>query len=59
MERAKNDGTLPADDHNTRIVVFGDDPQLVRAVADAVAREAFHNVSFYSGSFAELRSAIP
>jgi rhodanese-related sulfurtransferase len=58
MERAKNDDTLPANDHNTRIIVFGDNPQLVRAVADAVAREAFHNVSFYSGSYAELCKSI-
>jgi rhodanese-related sulfurtransferase len=55
MERAKNDGTLPANDHNTRIVVFGDDPELVRSVAGAVAKEAFHNVSFYSGSYQTLR----
>ena len=31
MQQAKNDGTLPIEDHNTRIVVFGDDPQAVHS----------------------------
>ncbi|HMH01502.1 MAG TPA: rhodanese-like domain-containing protein [Terriglobales bacterium] len=57
MQQAKNDGTLPIDDHNTRIIVFGDDPKLVRAISDAVAREAFHNVAFYAGTYAELSNA--
>lgn len=26
MQKAKNDGTLPIEDHNTRIIVYGDDP---------------------------------
>jgi rhodanese-related sulfurtransferase len=58
MQEAKNDGTLPMDDHNTRIIVFGDNRQTVRAVADAIAREAFHNVAFFGGSYPELSSAV-
>ena len=46
MKEAKDDGRLPMDDHNTRIIVFGDTPGQARAVADAIAMEAFHNVSF-------------
>ena len=46
MKQAKDDGRLPMDDHNTRIVVFGGNAKDARAVADAIAREAFHNVSF-------------
>jgi rhodanese-related sulfurtransferase len=51
---AKDDGRLPMEDHNTRIIVFGRDAEQARAVAEAIAREAFHNVSFFSGSYAEL-----
>ena len=57
MQKAKNDGTLPMDDHNTRIIVFGDDPDAVRAIADAVTKEAFHNVSFFAGKAADLSRA--
>ncbi len=35
MQQAKNDGTLPIEDHNTRIVLFGDDPQAVHSVAES------------------------
>ena len=34
------------EDHNTRIIVFGSNAGDARAVADAIASEAFHNVSF-------------
>jgi rhodanese-related sulfurtransferase len=57
MQQAKNDGTLPINDHNTRIIVFGDDPKLVRAISEAIANEAFHNVAFYAGTYAELSNA--
>ena len=57
MQQAKNDGTLPINDHNTRIIVFGDDPKLVRAISDAIAKEAFHNVAFYAGTYAEFSNA--
>jgi len=49
LERAKNDGRLPMLDHNTRVVVFGADSRDARLAAEAIAREAFHNVSFYAG----------
>ncbi len=58
MQRAKNDGTLPIEDHNARIIVFGDDPGVVRAIAQALAKEAFHNVSFFAGTYAELARAV-
>lgn len=54
MQQAKNDGTLPIEDHNTRIIVFGDDPQTVVNIADALAKEAFHNVSFFGGEYSDL-----
>ena len=57
MQQAKNDGTLPIEDHNTRIIVFGDDPESVRSVAEAIAKEAFHNVAFFGGNAADLARA--
>jgi rhodanese-related sulfurtransferase len=58
MQQAKNDGTLPIEDHNTRIIVFGDDPQAVRSVAEATAKEAFHNVAFFAGNATDLVQAL-
>lgn len=58
VKAAKDDGRLPMEDHNTRVVVFGADAAQARAVAEAVAREAFHNVSYFAGSFAELGAAL-
>jgi rhodanese-related sulfurtransferase len=53
VEAAKDDGRLPMEDHNTRIVVFGADAAQARAVAEAIARNAFHNVTFLAGSVEE------
>ena len=58
VKKAKNDGRLPMNDHNTRIIVFGKDGRQARAVASALAKEAFHNTSFYDGSFKPLISAL-
>lgn len=57
MKQAKDDGRLPMDDHNTRIVVFGDDARATRALADAIASEAFHNVSFIAAPLREVLRA--
>jgi Rhodanese-related sulfurtransferase len=58
VKRAKDDGRLPMEDHNTRVVVIGRDAAAARYVAEALAREAFHNVSYYAGSFADAQAAI-
>ncbi|HJQ39880.1 MAG TPA: rhodanese-like domain-containing protein [Thermoanaerobaculia bacterium] len=58
LKAAKDDGRLPMNDHNTRIVVFGRDPRQARHVAEAIAREAFHNVSFFAGTYEELVHVI-
>ena len=58
MQQAKNDGTLPMEDHNTRIIVFGDDPQTVLSVTEAIAKEAFHNVAFFASNAADLTRAV-
>ena len=46
VEKAKDDGRLPMQDHNTRIVVFGDSPAEARSTAETIAKNAFHNVMF-------------
>ena len=56
IKAAKDDGRLPMEDHNTRIIVFGRTAEQARAVAEAIVGEAFHNVSFFEGSFEQLRS---
>lgn len=52
--KAKDDGRLPMSDHNTRILVVGDNGSQARKVAEAVVHDAFHNVAFFDGSIAEL-----
>ena len=58
MKQAKDDGRLPMDDHNTRIIVFGSNAKDARAVADAIAREAFHNVSFVAETSDRVEHAL-
>lgn len=41
-------------DHNARIIVFGADPEQARYVAEAIAREAFHNVTFFGGTYEDF-----
>jgi rhodanese-related sulfurtransferase len=52
--KAKDDGRLPMTDHNTRIFVIGDHGAQARAVAEAIVRAAFHNVSFFAGAISDL-----
>jgi rhodanese-related sulfurtransferase len=58
MKQAKDDGRLPMDDHNTRIIVFGSNAKDARAVANAIASEAFHNVSFVAEPIGQVRRAL-
>ena len=55
---AKEDGRLPMDDHNTRIIIFGGTPEQAIAVAEAVIREGFHNVSYFNGTFEQFRASL-
>ena len=57
MKQAKDDGRLPMEDHNTRIIVFGSNARDARAVADAIASEAFHNVSFIAEPIEQVQRA--
>ncbi len=58
VRRAKDDGRLPMEDHNTRLIVVGRDAAEARYVAQAIAREAFHNVSYFPGSFEAALAAL-
>jgi rhodanese-related sulfurtransferase len=55
---AKDDGRLPMEDHNTRIVVFGSNPEEARRAAEEIARNAFHNVSYFGGTFGEFQDIV-
>jgi rhodanese-related sulfurtransferase len=55
---AKNDGRLPMEDHNTRIIVFGRNGKQAREVAGALAREAFHNVTYFDGSYDTVKVSV-
>jgi rhodanese-related sulfurtransferase len=54
VKKAKDDGRLPMEDHNARIIVFGRDGAQAKAVAEAITREAFHNVSYFAGPLERL-----
>jgi rhodanese-related sulfurtransferase len=55
VKRAKDDGRLPMEDHNTRVIVLAADTAAARYVAEAIAREAFHNVAYFAGALDEAR----
>jgi len=55
---AKQDGRLPMKDHNTRIIVFGSNSEQSREVAEALTREAFHNVTYFAGTYEMLTESI-
>ena len=58
VRKAKDDGRLPMEDHNTRIIVVGDDGTTARYVAESIVHEAFHNVSYFAGTLSEARGAL-
>jgi rhodanese-related sulfurtransferase len=55
VTQAKDDGRLPMYDHNTRIIVLGATAAPARALAEAIAANAFHNVAYYDGNAATVR----
>ena len=52
--KAKDDERLPMTDHNTRIFVVGNNGAEARSVAEAIVRDAFHNVTFFDGPLTDL-----
>ena len=57
VEKAKDDGRLPMLDHNTRIIVFAATSAAARETAEAIARNAFHNVAFCGDAFCKQELA--
>jgi rhodanese-related sulfurtransferase len=55
---AKDDGRLPMDDFNTRVIVFGRDGAQSNAVAEALAHNGFINVKYFDGTFSGLLTAL-
>ena len=49
---------MPSDDFNTRIVLFGRDFAQARALADAVGKTPFQNVSYFPGTFDALSATV-
>lgn len=49
---------LPLDDFNTRIVLFGRDVGQARALADALSKKPWHNVTYFPGAFETLKAAL-
>jgi hypothetical protein len=45
------------DDHNTRIIVVGSSSADASYVAEALAREAFHNVTYFAAPVDRLLTA--
>ena len=49
---------MPADDFNTRIVLFGSDAAQARALAEALSKRPWHNVAYFAGSYEDLSAAL-
>jgi rhodanese-related sulfurtransferase len=55
---AKDDGRLPMEDHNTRIIVFGANEAQAVATTTELAKNAFHNVSYFAGTLDDLVAGL-
>ena len=49
---------MPNNDFNTRIVLFGRDKAQARALADAIGKTPYQNVSYFPGTFDALAAAV-
>jgi rhodanese-related sulfurtransferase len=49
---------MPTNDFNTRIVLFGRDFAQARALADAVGKTPYQNVSYFPGTFDALAAVV-
>jgi rhodanese-related sulfurtransferase len=55
-EAANEDGRLPKKDKGTRVIVFADNREEARVVAEEIAHKAYWNSSYFGGRFADLSS---
>jgi len=49
---------MPNNDFNTRIILFGHDGKQSRALADAIGKTPYQNVSYFPGGYEELAAAV-
>ena len=49
---------MPNNDFNTRVILFGRDGAQARALADAVGKTPYQNVSYFPGTFEALAAAV-
>lgn len=57
VSKAEKDRRLRYVDHSTRVVVFANNADEARAVAEELARNAYSNASYFGGTYAELKRA--
>ncbi|AMN43710.1 rhodanese-like domain-containing protein [Rhodoplanes sp. Z2-YC6860] len=50
--------SLPEDDFNRRVVLFGRDGAQARQLADVLSKRPWHNVSYFAGSYEALTADI-
>jgi rhodanese-related sulfurtransferase len=50
--------SMPEDDFNRRIILFGQDGAQARKLADILSKRPWHNVSYYGGSYEELANEL-
>jgi rhodanese-related sulfurtransferase len=53
-EAANDDGRLPKKDKGARVIVFGENAEEARAVAEEIAHKAYWNSSYFGGSYRDL-----
>lgn len=57
VSKAEKDRRLRYLDHSTRVIVFANNADEARTVADEFARNAYSNTSYFGGTYAELKQA--
>jgi len=57
VSKAEKDRRLRYLDHSTRVIVFANNADAARAVAEEFARNAYSNTNYFAGSYADLKRA--
>ncbi len=57
VRKAEKDRRLRYLDHSARVIVFANNADAARAVAEELAQNAYSNTSYFGGTYAELKQA--
>jgi len=57
IDAANDDGRLPYTDHGTRIIVFGNNANQSRQLAEAISHRAYWNSSYLAAAYQDLKQA--